>query len=96
MSLTLSDVAKVAHLARLELSQAEMQQYQGQLSAILDAVARLEALDIAQVPPTAHAVAMQNVWRDDLAEPCLPLEDVLFNAPQQAANQFLIQAVLDE
>ena len=43
MSLTLSDVAKVAHLARLELSPAELQQYQGQLSAILDAVARLEA-----------------------------------------------------
>jgi aspartyl-tRNA(Asn)/glutamyl-tRNA(Gln) amidotransferase subunit C len=96
MSLTLQDVTKVASLARLDLSEAELQQYLGQLSAILEAVDKLEELDIANVPPTAHAVARQNVWREDEIVPPLPPAEVLFNAPQQADNQFLIQAVLEE
>lgn len=95
MSLSLADVTKVASLARLELTPAEMQQYQEQLSAILDAVDHLSELDLDQVPPTARAVAQQNIWRDDLVTPSLPIDEVLFNAPEQAENQFLIQAVLD-
>lgn len=96
MSLTAQDVAKVANLARLELSADELQQYQGQLSAILEAMDELAEIDISQIPPTAHAVAQQNVWREDEVTECLPLDEVLCNAPQQAENQFLIQAVLDE
>ena len=96
MSLTLAEVTKVASLARLELTTAEMQQYQKQLSAILDAVNHLSELNLHQVPPTAHAVAQQNIWRDDEVIPSLPIDEVLFNAPEQTESQFLIQAVLDE
>ncbi len=96
MSLTADEVAKVANLARLELSAQELRQYQKQLSAILDAIEKIAELDISNVPPTAHAVAQHNVWREDEITPGLPVDEVLYNAPQQAQNQFLIQAVLDE
>jgi aspartyl-tRNA(Asn)/glutamyl-tRNA(Gln) amidotransferase subunit C len=96
MHLTLDEVEKIANLARLELTAAEMARYQEQLSAILDYAARLDELDIAGVPPTASAVALTNVLRQDVIQPCLPVEEALFNAPRQAQNQFLIQAVLDD
>lgn len=96
MSLTQSDVEKIAQLARLELTEAEVALYQGQLSAILDYAARLNELNLEGVPPTAHAVTQQNVWREDVAGPSLPMDAVLFNAPKQAQNQFVVQAVLDE
>lgn len=96
MSLTLQDVEKIAHLARLELTQDEKVQYLEQLTAILAYAEMLNELDLEGIEPTAHAVAQQNVMRDDVAAPSLPIEDVLFNAPQQAQNQFLIQSVLEE
>jgi aspartyl-tRNA(Asn)/glutamyl-tRNA(Gln) amidotransferase subunit C len=96
VSLTLEDVEKIANLARLELTAEEKALYQGQLSAVLDYAARLDELDIAEVPPTSSAVGLVNVWREDVAQPSLPLEDVLYNAPQQAQNQFAIQQVLEE
>lgn len=96
MSLTRSDVEKIAHLARLELTEAEFSRFQGQLSAILDYAEKLNELDLEGVPPTSHAVSQQNVFREDIVEPSLPLEAVLYNAAQQANNQFAVQAVLDD
>lgn len=96
MSLTREDVAKIAHLARLDLTAAQLEQYREQLSAILDYAEMLNELDLDDVPPTAHAVARQNVMRPDVVEPGLSLEDALFNAPQQQDNQFKIQPVLDD
>lgn len=94
MSLKPEDVVKVADLARLELTQDEIKQYQSQLSSILEYVKVLDELTLDDVLPTSHAVAQENVWREDVTEPCLPIDEVLLNAPQQAKNQFLIQAVL--
>lgn len=96
MSLSLQEVEKIAHLARLELTDAQKKQYQQQLSAVLDYAERLNELQIEEVVPTSSAVAMQNVMRQDHIEPSLSIEDVLFNAPQQAQNQFLIHSVLDD
>ena len=96
ITLTQQEVAKVARLARLDLTPDELPRYQAQLSAILEAVAMLDELDLTDVPPTAHAVPMQNILADDLIRPGLSLAETLFNAPQQAENQFLIQAVLPE
>lgn len=96
MSLTQADVEKIAHLARLDLTEAEMARFQGQLSAILDYAEKLNELDLDGVPPTAHAVSQQNVFREDKAEPSLPIEAVLHNAPKHAHNQFAVQAVLDD
>jgi aspartyl-tRNA(Asn)/glutamyl-tRNA(Gln) amidotransferase subunit C len=96
MTLTIAEVEKIAHLARLALSAEELTLYQRQLSAILDYAAMLNELELSGIEPTAHAVAQRNVWRDDIAQPSLPLDEVLFNAAATAENQFLIQAVLEE
>lgn len=96
VELTLTDVDKIADLARLELTKVERQQFQKQLSAILDYVAMLEELDTQNVPPTAHAVPQQNIWREDIIQPSLSPEDVFYNASQQENQQFKIQSVLGE
>jgi aspartyl-tRNA(Asn)/glutamyl-tRNA(Gln) amidotransferase subunit C len=96
MSLSIRDVEKIALLARLELTDAEKNLYQGQLSAILEYAQRLNQLDTTGVPPTASAVDLRNVLREDEVEPGLSLEDVLFNAVDEVLDQFRIQAVLDE
>jgi aspartyl-tRNA(Asn)/glutamyl-tRNA(Gln) amidotransferase subunit C len=95
MALTVTEVEKIAHLARLALSAEEVAVYQKQLSAILDYAARLNELDLTGIEPTAHAVAQRNVMRDDVVEPSMPLDEVLFNAAETADDQFLIQAVLE-
>jgi aspartyl-tRNA(Asn)/glutamyl-tRNA(Gln) amidotransferase subunit C len=96
MSLTLQDVEKIAGLARLALTEAEKKRYLEQLSAVLDYAERLNELDTADVPPTASAVNLHSVMREDVIEPSLAIEDVLFNAGRHSQNQFKIQAVLDE
>jgi aspartyl-tRNA(Asn)/glutamyl-tRNA(Gln) amidotransferase subunit C len=96
MALSKNDVEKIALLARLELSEDEKSLYQEQLSAILDYAQRLNKLDIEEVPPTSSAVDLRNVMREDVVEPGLSTEDALFNAVQQALDQFKVQAVLDE
>ena len=96
MTLTIHDVEKIAHLARLELTEDQKMAYLGQLSAILDYAQMLNELDIEDVLPTSSAVSLRNVLRKDVITPSLSLEDVLFNAPQRAKNQFRIQGVFDD
>jgi len=96
MSLTIYDVEKIAHLARLKLTEEQKMAYLGQLSAILDYAQMLDELDIEDVLPTSSAVSLRNVMRDDVIAPSLSLEDVLFNAPQRAMKQFRIQGVFDD
>lgn len=100
MALTKDEVTKIAHLARLALTDAEIADYQHQLSDILDYVAMLAELDLTALPPTAragsHLAAQQNVMRADAVTPSLPMDEVLHNAPQHAQNQFQIQTVLDD
>ncbi len=96
MTLTREEVEKVAHLARLALTEAELTEYKGQLSAVLEYAEMLNELDLSTVETTAHAVARDNVYRDDIVEPSLALEDVLYNAAKQQQDQFLIQPVLTD
>ena len=96
MSLTPQDVEKIAHLARLELTPAEKAQYLEQLTAVLDYAEMLNDLNLDGIEPTAHAIAQENVMGEDIVASGLAIDDVLFNAPKQAQNQFLIQSVLDE
>jgi aspartyl-tRNA(Asn)/glutamyl-tRNA(Gln) amidotransferase subunit C len=95
MPLSTEDVEKIAALARLKLTPEEKALYQEQLSAVLDYAERLNQLEIEDVPPTASAVSLKNVMREDVVDPSLASSDVLFNAPQHALNQFQIKAVLD-
>ena len=96
MSLTRQEVERIAHLARLALTEAEIAQYQQQLSAVLDYAEMLNELELEGIEPTAHAITRRNVVRDDVIEPSLSMEDVLGNAAQHEQNQFYVQAVLPE
>ncbi|WP_337173482.1 Asp-tRNA(Asn)/Glu-tRNA(Gln) amidotransferase subunit GatC [Paludisphaera sp.] len=95
MSLSTEEVAKVAVLARLRLAPEELETFTGQLNAIVDYVAQLQALDTTGVEPLAHGVEVRNVFRDDARGPALPREAALANAPKRNAESFLVPAVLD-
>lgn len=96
MSLTRQEVEKIAHLARLALTEAQITEYQEQLSAVLDYADMLNELDLSDVEPTAHAITRQNVIRADEVKPSLPVEEALANAQQSKQDQFYIQSVLSE
>jgi aspartyl-tRNA(Asn)/glutamyl-tRNA(Gln) amidotransferase subunit C len=88
MSISRDDVLHVARLARLELSDAEVDRFGEQLSAILDAVSKVQELDLADVPPTSHPLDVVNVWREDEPRPSLPVEEALANAPARRDDLF--------
>ena len=92
--LTLDDVKHVAKLARLALSDIELQRLTGQLESILDYVDQLRRADVSGVEPMAHALPLHNVLREDVIEPSLPLEQVLANAPDTDGPFFKVPKVL--
>ena len=81
MAISTDDVLHVARLARLALSPAEVERMAGQLSGVLEHVEQLRRLDLGGVEPTAHALDVANVLRDDRARPSWPREDALADAP---------------
>jgi aspartyl-tRNA(Asn)/glutamyl-tRNA(Gln) amidotransferase subunit C len=83
-------VLHVARLARLELSEDEIERMAGELSGILEHVDRISALDLDQVEPTTHVVELANVLRDDDPEPSLPREVALEPAPDPADGFFRV------
>lgn len=95
MSLTAQEVEWVAHLARLQLSDAELETMTRQLRAILDYVDQLRQVNTDGVEPMAHALAVQNVFRDDEPASSLPVADALANAPQRRGDFYGVPAVLD-
>jgi aspartyl-tRNA(Asn)/glutamyl-tRNA(Gln) amidotransferase subunit C len=89
------EVSKVALLAGLRLTPAELELFTGQLNAIVGFVEQLGELDTASVEPLAHGVEIHNVFRDDVRGPSLSREDALANAPKRNVDSFLVPAVLD-
>jgi aspartyl-tRNA(Asn)/glutamyl-tRNA(Gln) amidotransferase subunit C len=81
MEITRAEVLHVARLARLELSDAEVERFREQLSAILEAVSKVAELDLADVPPTSHPLEVANAWAEDEPRPCLAPDEVFANAP---------------
>jgi aspartyl-tRNA(Asn)/glutamyl-tRNA(Gln) amidotransferase subunit C len=90
MAITREEVLHVARLARLELTEDEIERFTEQLSAILEAVAKVSELDLAGVEPTAHPLDLINIWADDEPRPCLPVEEALANAPEREAGFFKV------
>ena len=88
MAITREDVLHVAKLARLALTEEELERLGGQLGAILDAVSKVSELDLEGVPPTSHPLEVANAWADDEPRPCLPVEDVFANAPDRDDDLF--------
>jgi aspartyl-tRNA(Asn)/glutamyl-tRNA(Gln) amidotransferase subunit C len=95
MALTAEQVRWVAHLARLELSDAELATMTRQLSAILDYVNQLQQVPTDGVEPLAHPLPVHNVFRDDEPRPSLPVEAALANAPDRHGDFYGVPAVLD-
>jgi aspartyl-tRNA(Asn)/glutamyl-tRNA(Gln) amidotransferase subunit C len=95
MSLTPDKVRWVAHLARLELSDAELETMTRQLSAILDYVQQLKEVPTDGVEPLAHPLPIHDVFRDDVPAPSLTVDAALANAPQRQGDFYSVPAVLD-
>lgn len=90
------EVAHVARLARLELSGEELERFTGQLAAVLEHAADIEALEVAGVPPTAHPLPLSNVLREDVVVPSLGREEVLAQAPDAEGGRFRVPRILGE
>lgn len=90
------DVAHVARLARLSLSDDELERFTGQLGAVLEHARDVEALDTAGVPPTAHPLPVSNVFREDEVRPSLDREEVLAQAPDVEDDKFRVPRILGE
>ena len=95
-TLSRKDVAHLAHLARLAVSEDELDLFAGQLGAVLDAVAQVGKADVADVPPTTHAVPMTNVMRPDVVRPSLSRDVVLAEAPAAEDGRFRVPRILGE
>lgn len=94
--LTRDQVEHVADLAKLGLSEEEIELYRRQLSAILEYAAILQQLDTKDIPPTATVLPLRNVMRADEPAVSLPQEDALANAPAAADGYFRVKAILEE
>jgi aspartyl-tRNA(Asn)/glutamyl-tRNA(Gln) amidotransferase subunit C len=81
-------VLHVARLARLELTDSEVQRMAAELSHVLDHIEKIGQLDLADVPPTSHVVDVGGALRPDRAQPCLPAEVALANAPEPLHGGF--------
>ena len=90
------EVQNVARLARLHLTEHEAERMREQLDAILAYIDKLRELDVEGVEPTAHAVPLVNVMRDDALVPCLPQEQALANAPDRAHEFFRVPRIIED
>jgi len=86
MAITREQVQHVARLARLDLGEGELERLTLELDAIIDAVSKVAELDLADVPPTSHPLAVVNSWADDVPHGSLPVDEALANAPAREGN----------
>jgi aspartyl-tRNA(Asn)/glutamyl-tRNA(Gln) amidotransferase subunit C len=94
--LSRDEVAHLARLARLAVTDEELDVFAGQLDVILDAVAAVGNAAAEDVAPTTHAVPMTNVFRPDVVTPCLPRDVVLAGAPAAEDDRFRVPRILGE
>ena len=96
MELSREEVGRIAELAKLELTDAEIDLYAGQLTPILQYFERLQELDTSQIPPTASVLPLKNVLRPDVAAPAIIPAQAIANAPDKEDDQFRVSAILGE
>ena len=90
------EVAHLARLSRLAVTDEELDRFAGQLDVILQAVARVGEVAAADIPPTSHSVPLTNVLRDDVVGDCLTRDEALAGAPDQAEGRYRVPRILDE
>ena len=93
--LTSEEVARVAFLARLELSADETSRLTADLNDILAQFSRLQELDTTGIPPTSHSLPMQNVLREDISRPSLPRAAATQNAPEKRDGNFIVPQIME-
>jgi aspartyl-tRNA(Asn)/glutamyl-tRNA(Gln) amidotransferase subunit C len=94
--ITREEVAHLARLARLAVTEQELDTFAGQLDVILSSVARVQEVAAADIPPTSHAVPLTNVFRPDEVRPSLLTAAVLAAAPAAQDGRFRVPRILDE
>jgi aspartyl-tRNA(Asn)/glutamyl-tRNA(Gln) amidotransferase subunit C len=95
-SLSRDEVAKLAALARIEMSESELENLASQFGSILDAVARVQELDLESVIATSHPQPMENIFREDVVQPSLTPDQALSGAPAQEEQRFRVPQILGE
>jgi aspartyl-tRNA(Asn)/glutamyl-tRNA(Gln) amidotransferase subunit C len=95
-TLSRTDVEHVAHLARLGLTEVELAVFEGQLNHIVDQYSILADLATDHIAPTAQTIELENILREDVVRPSLPVESVLANAPARDGAFIVVPAILDE
>ncbi|CAN5804965.1 Asp-tRNA(Asn)/Glu-tRNA(Gln) amidotransferase subunit GatC [soil metagenome] len=90
------DVAHLARLARLALTDSELDSFSGQLDAILEHVSRVQAVDVTGVKPTGNPLTDVNVTRPDVVRPCLTQDEALAEAPHAVDGRFAVPQILGE
>ena len=93
MAITREEVLHVAKLARLALTDEEIERLTRELGAILEAVSKVSELDLSDVPPTSHPLDLVNVWDEDEPRPSLTLDEVFANAPERDGDLFRVPPV---
>lgn len=96
MSISRDEVIHVARLARLELTEEEIDLFRTQLGAVLDRARRIQSLELDEVTPTAHPIEMTNVLREDTTEPPDPPDPILANAPERDGALFRVPKILED
>ena len=94
MAISRDDVLKVAHLARIDLSEEELELFSAQLESILEFIDKLKRLDVSNIKPTSHVLEMQNILRADVPRASLDKEAVLRNAPESLKGHFKVPRVV--
>ena len=95
MAIGKEDVLKIAKLAKLKLTPAEVDLYQSQLGKILDSMAELSRLNTSQVPPTTSVLGLTNISREDVPKPFTDTERLLANAPEREGSYFKVRKVIE-
>ena len=90
------EVAHLARLSRLAVTEQELDQFAGQLDVILQSVARVGEVAADDIPPTSHSVPLTNVYRDDVPQPSLTQPEALSGAPDAYEGRFRVPRILDE
>jgi len=94
MKITKEEVLHVAHLARLDIAEGDVERFAGQIGTILDYVDTLKKVDTAGVPATSHAITLTNAFREDEVKGQLDPEDALANAPEKDGGAFVVPKII--
>jgi aspartyl-tRNA(Asn)/glutamyl-tRNA(Gln) amidotransferase subunit C len=95
MAITKETVEYVAHLARIELQAKELEKLSRQLEGILEFIDKLKKVNIENVAPTSHTLAINNVFREDSPKESMPIQKVLMNAPSKEGSFFTVPKVIE-